>query len=144
MSADIPGAAAAAPDVRGNPARGNGFLTDPRPHIVAEGGAYYVAGGRCIANGHPLMRLFDRCPRCRGEVEAARFGPAGTIWATTRVHIPAFPGDAVPYVLAYVDLDEGPRVLLRLTNTPDGAAVGDRVRLGAQTDAGNPTGTVTP
>jgi uncharacterized protein len=89
-----------------------------------------------------LMRLFARCPRCRGEVEAALFGPAGTIWATTRVHVPAFAGDEVPYVLAYVDLDEGPRVLLRLTNTPDGAAVADRVSLGPPTDAGNPTGTV--
>ncbi len=135
---------APAPDLPANPARGSGFLTDPRPRIVADNGGYYLAGGRCTANGHPLTRLFARCPRCRGEVESARFGPEGTIWATTRVHIPAFPGDDVPYVLAYVDLDDGPRVLLRLTNTPDGAAVGDRVRLGAETESGNPTGTVTP
>jgi|ERR1700722_12937252 uncharacterized OB-fold protein len=143
MSADIASVAATTPDARANPARGSGFLADPRPRIVAEGSAYYVAGGRCTANRHPLIQHFARCPRCRGEVEAARFGPTGTIWATTRVHVPAFAGDEVPYVLAYVDLDEGPRVLLRLTNTPDGAAVGDRVRLGVQTDAGNPTGTVT-
>jgi uncharacterized protein len=144
MSADIANHAATTADMRGSPARGNGFLADPRPRIVAEGGAYYVAGGRCTANRHPLIRLFARCPRCRGEVEAALFGPTGTIWATTRVHVPAFAGDDVPYVLAYVDLDEGPRVLLRLTNTPDGAAVGDRVRLGVQTDAGSPTGSVIP
>jgi uncharacterized OB-fold protein len=139
MNADTASVAAASPD---KSARGQGFLSDPRPHIVARGGAYYVAGGRCTTNGHPLVRVFGRCPRCRGDIAGALFGPVGTIWATTRVHVPAFVGDDVPYVLAYVDLDDGPRVLLRLTNTPDGAAVADRVRLGAPTDAGNPTGTV--
>lgn len=139
MSADTATVAATPPD---KSARGKGLQSDPRPEIVARGGAYYLAGGRCTANGHPLMRVFARCPRCRAEIAAALFGPVGTIWATTRVHVPAFAGDEVPYVLAYVDLDEGPRVLLRLTNTPDGAAVADRVSLGAPTDVGNPTGMV--
>jgi uncharacterized OB-fold protein len=131
----------AASPVSGIPDRGP--LADPRPVIAFDGSGYRLVGGRCT-QGHPLLSTFARCPRCRSEVETASFGPEGLIWATTRVHVPAFPHDVVPYVLAYVDLDDGPRVLLRLTNTPAGASVGDRVTLDTPTEGGNPTGKVTP
>jgi uncharacterized OB-fold protein len=122
--------------------KGGGFLADPRPQIVFDGDAYRVAGGRCVRRAHALLKEFARCPRCGSPVEPATFGPDGTTWATTRVHVPGYAGEEVPYVLAYVDLNDGPRILLRLTNAPDGAAVGDRVRLGALTTSGNPTGEV--
>ncbi len=114
---------------------------DPRPVVVADAdGRHLLAGGSCVSCGHALARVAPRCSRCRGRVQPARFGPEGTIWATTVVHIPAEPGGDVPYAIAYVDLDAGPRLLLRLDADSGRAAVGDRVRLTAPTAAGNATG----
>jgi len=114
---------------------------DPRPRIVAEGGAQLLAGGRCRRCGHALVRVFPRCPRCRGEIEPASFGPEGEIWSFTVIHIPPGPGADAPYALAYVDLDDGPRVLVR-TDPEAPLQVGARARLGALSDAGDPTAEV--
>ena len=38
--------------------------------------------------------------------------------------------DAVPYVIGYVELDEGPRVLTNIVDCdPDTVSIGDRVRI---------------
>lgn len=88
-----------------------------------------VVGARCTRCGHRVAFARPRCPACRGPVEAAEFGPGGTVWSSTVVRIPV-PGREPPYALAYVDLDDGPRVLTHLDGTaaPD---VGTRVRLTA-------------
>lgn len=112
------------------------LLADPRPRIVADGGDPHLAGVRCRACGHAGALRTPRCVRCGGEVDPALFGPAGTVWATTVVHVAGRPGDEVPYALAYVDLDEGPRLLTRLAG--EGARVGDRVALLAATTDGDP------
>ena len=119
-----------------------GRLADPRPVVVEEDGRHVLAGARCVACGHALARPAPRCTRCRGPVEPERFGPEGRIWATTVVHIPSEPGGEAPYALGYVDLDAGPRLLLRLHTPTRAAAIGDRVRLTAPTPAGNPAGEV--
>lgn len=49
----------------------------------------------------------------------ARFGPAGTVWAATTQHI-AVPGREPPVTLAYVDLDDGPRVLAHVADSDAG------------------------
>ena len=113
---------------------------DPRPVVVEVGGRHLLAGARCVACGHALARVVPRCSRCRGPVEAERFGPEGSIWATTVVHIAAEPGGEAPYALAYVDLDGGPRVLLHLDTGGARAGIGDRVRLSAPTPTGNAAG----
>ena len=113
---------------------------DPRPVVVAHGGRHLLAGARCASCGHALARVAPRCSRCRGPVQPARFGPEGTIWATTVVHIAAEPGGEAPYALAYVDLDGGPRVLLHLDTGGARAGIGDRVRLSAPTPTGNAAG----
>ncbi len=115
-------------------------LADPRPAVVDDGGRHLLAGARCVACGHALPRVVPRCSRCRGPVEPTRFGPEGTIWATTVVHIAAKPGGDAPYTLAYVDLDDGPRLLLRLDVGAGRAGIGDRVRLTASTAEGNAAG----
>lgn len=115
---------------------------DPRPRIVEDSGRWMVAGARCVACGHALVRPVPRCIRCRGRVEPERFRSEGRIWATTVVHVAAEPGGEAPYRLAYVDLDAGPRVLLRLEPADVPAAIGDRVRLTAPSAAGNPAGEI--
>jgi uncharacterized protein len=110
------------------------LVADPRPRIAAGGGRHVLLGGRCRSCGHALSRPLPRCPWCRGEVGAATFGPEGAVWAVTVLHVPA-DGRDVPDALAYVDLDDGPRLLVHL---PDRVPIGARVRLTAPTAAGDP------
>lgn len=112
---------------------------DPRPRVDAEDGVHRLAGARCTACGHLLARTAPRCPRCAGPVEAASFGPSGRLWALTRVHVAARPGEELPYVIGYVDLDAGPRLLVRLADPSAPAAVGAAVRLVNGGATGDPT-----
>jgi uncharacterized OB-fold protein len=99
---------------------------DPRPRVVAgpQGGGL-VEGRRCTTCGEVAAFGWPACPACGGPVEPARFGPEGTVWSATVVRI-AVPGRTPPYGLAYVDLDDGPRVL---AHTGGPVPIGARVRL---------------
>ena len=114
---------------------------DPRP-VVSVADEALVVGGRCTRCAYPMPEYGDRCPECRGPVEEARFGPGGTVFSSTTVHV-GLPGREAPYTLAYVDLDAGPRILTHVAS--DGAAeslTGQRVRVVGTTDEGDPL--VTP
>lgn len=64
------------------------------------------------------------------------------MWSWTRVHVD-LPDRPAPYVLAYVDLDDGPRIVLHVG--PDTTiAVDDRVRLETRSDSGDLVGSVVP
>ena len=72
------------------------------------------------------------CPGCwSGELSWQPMNGGGTVWTFTEVHV-AFYDDTwtedVPYVVAVVELDEGPRLLANLVE-PDvaGLSIGDRV-----------------
>ena len=107
---------------------------DPRPRIVvAPDGAAHVAGVRCQACAEPVAYPWPACPECGGPVVAAEFGPDGVVWSATVVRIPVA-DRTPPYALAYVDLDDGPRVLAHLDDVAP--AVGARVRL--RTDTPDP------
>lgn len=118
-------------------------MTDPRPRVVpyGEGEGAAVVGVRCTACGYPVAFARPACPVCSGPVSRARFGPAGTVFASTVVRIPVG-ARTPPYGLAYVDLDDGPRVLAATAAGPDGATVavpvGARVRLVGVGGAGDP------
>lgn len=77
-----------------------------------------VLGQRCTRCGHATVQDCVRCPSCASEVESAAFGPEGTVWASTVVRIP-IPGRVPPFRLAYVDLDDGPRVLAHIPGDDD-------------------------
>jgi uncharacterized OB-fold protein len=75
---------------------------------------------------------------CREPLSAAVFGPGGRIWAVTSVHI-SVQERPTPYVLAYVDLDDGPRILAHVHTDPAAVPlVGDRVVLAGVTSTGDP------
>lgn len=99
-------------------------LADYRPRIVD--GA--VVGGRCKVCGYAIAPATPRCPACGGEVQAdVRFPAVGRVWSATVVHVPV--GDSVPpYGLAYVDLDDGPRLLCH-TSRPEQLRAGAEVTL---------------
>lgn len=108
---------------------GGSFVADPRP--VQQDGK--VVGARCSACRYPTAPASPWCPVCQSrEQRAATFGPGGTVWASTIVEIPV--GKWVPpYAMAYVDLDDGPRVIAHLS-TPQVVPPGTRVQIDATTE----------
>ena len=106
-------------------------MIDPRPRVDDE----HVLGARCVVCGHPHAVCVARCARCGGSLEHARFGPEGTVWSTTTLHV-AVGGREAPYTLAYVDLDDGPRLLAHVGGGP--ISVGARVALAGRTAFGDP------
>ena len=121
-------------------------LPDPRPRIVGTGAAARLEGVRCSACGTAFAFARPRCPACAGPVAAASFGPGGTVWSATVVRIPV-PGRTPPYGLAYVDLDDGPRILAHTRGSGAGAGagaaaaplpIGSRVALTGLTPEGDP------
>jgi uncharacterized OB-fold protein len=107
---------------------------DPRPRVVLDRGEYRLEGVRC-RDGHPLLARFHRCPRCGAEVAPESFGPEGTVWSFTVMHVASLPEEPVPYALAYLDLADGPRVLVRIEG--EAPRVGDRARLIEPSPAGD-------
>ena len=106
-------------------------MIDPRPVISGD----TLSGARCAACGHPHALRVARCTRCRAAaLEPATFGPNGTVWSTTTLHV-ASGGRSAPYTLAYVDLDGGPRVLGHVDAPVE---VGARVKLAGTSAQGDP------
>jgi hypothetical protein len=88
-----------------------------------------VRGVRCTACGYPAADPFPRCPLCGAEMCDAVFGPTGTVWSSTVIRVP-IPGRTPPYGVAYVDLDDGPRITVHTgADTAQAVPVGTRVRI---------------
>lgn len=103
---------------------GGAFVADPRPAVRDD----RVCGARCAACGYPSAPAAPWCPACQHrEQQPAEFGPGATVWSSTLVHIPVGRWKP-PYALAYIDLDDGPRVLAHLRE-PTSLAAGTRVRI---------------
>ena len=73
----------------------------------------------------------DRCLACRGPVDFVEASGRGTVYSFTviRQNYARPFRDQIPYVVALVDLAEGPRVMTNITGcTPDDVTVGMAVR----------------
>ncbi|MCC2658497.1 MAG: hypothetical protein K0Q76_3605 [Panacagrimonas sp.] len=117
---------------RAGEAMGGGFVADPRPQVQAD----QVLGVRCAACGYPSAPAAPWCPVCQSrEQKPASFGPGGTVWSSTLVQIPVGRWKP-PYAIAYVDLDEGPRVLAHLAS-PAIVKAGTRVRIVGADEGGD-------
>ena len=79
---------------------------------------------RCRACGDAYFPPQPWCPHCASdEVEVFRASGRGTLYSYVVNHRPA-PGFEAPYVLAVVELEEGPRLLTNLVGVePDPAAL---------------------
>ena len=89
---------------------------------------------RCDICGLVFFPPRQFCPGCwSGELSWQQMTGGGTLWTFTEVHV-AFYDDTwaadVPYVVAVVELDEGPRLPANIVE-PDiaGLAIGDRVEV---------------
>jgi uncharacterized OB-fold protein len=88
---------------------------------------------RCGNCAHVQHYPRPMCVVCWSEsitwIESAGLG---SIWTFTVAHVPAHPAwlPEVPYVVALVELDEGPRMLTNILGADHASVrVGDRVRL---------------
>lgn len=83
---------------------------DPSPVLADDDGRWVVRGFRCVQCGYRLAAERPRCPMCRAALEEHAFGPGGTVWAGTILRASVLDRQP-PLGLAYVDLDDGPRIL---------------------------------
>ncbi|MEX2106923.1 MAG: OB-fold domain-containing protein [Solirubrobacterales bacterium] len=110
---------------------------DPRPPVEAEGDAVRLVASRCESCGYVVAGESPACPACGAATAPTACGPRGSVWASTVVRIPV-PSREPPYGLAYVDLEDGPRILVH-TPGEDPLPVGSTVELGPLSAAGDLT-----
>lgn len=94
-----------------------------RPGVLDDDGR--LVGSRCPACGAHFFPSRQVCARCLAEdLETAVLSTRGTLYTYTVVR-QSVPGFEAPYVLGYVDLPEGVRVLGQIVG-----AAPDEVRIG--------------
>lgn len=123
----------------------------PRPAGISTPAtaAYWTAAaaGRlsiqsCARCGHRQHYPRTLCARCwSDDVQLIPAAGTGTVETFTVVHAPGHPAwiADVPYVLALVELDEGPRLMTNIVGVPvDGVYVGQRVTLSPPVPTADP------
>lgn len=112
-------------------------LPNPSPRPSSENQRFWDATTenrlelpRCSSCGRVIWYPREICPDCHGtDIEWFEASGQGTIYScTTTRRMPGRWGGAAPFVLAYVELDEGPRLMTNIVDCdPDEIAIGDRV-----------------
>ena len=112
----------------------------PGPHPTPISAPFWEAA----SEGRLVMQRCDACGRwqhyprnlCAGcwsaQLQWREATGTGTIWTLTVAHRPGHPAwvPEVPYAIAIVELDEGPRILANLAgDRPEELQIGDRVRV---------------
>jgi uncharacterized OB-fold protein len=92
---------------------------------------------RCQTCGRHQFYPRPYCLACQsdGVVWVAAKGH-GTVYSMTTVHLAVAPELTPPYIVAIVELDEGPRVMTNIVGGP--CRIGDRVRVDWQERRGAP------
>ena len=114
-------------------------MEPPVPAIDPDSAPYWAALNenrlilkRCGACGKAHFYPRELCPYCHADdlawVEASGRGAIYSFTVCRRPAGPAFAAD-VPYVVALVDLAEGPRMMTRILGDPAAVAIGGAVRV---------------
>ena len=112
----------------------------PVPRIDAESRGFWEACNRGElylqrCRSCRTLRYYPRavCPQClASEIEWVRSGGRGSVYSFTVTYQNNAPGfrERLPYVLAYVELDEGPRMLTNIVECPpENVHIGMAVRV---------------
>lgn len=107
--------------------------TDDNPEFWAGAARGELLVPRCAACGNVSWPPRPFCPLC-GSPDAPSLAPSpglGTVYSFTVVRKArgAF-RELTPYVVAYVELDEGPRLLSNVVDVaPESVQIGQRVRV---------------
>lgn len=118
------------------------FPVDPSdllPLVTTENAPFWdgLRAGRlvvqvCGACRRPRYPTAPVCPHCGGDaVDWRELTGKGTIFSWVRYHrgyLPEF-NDLLPYAVALVQLDDGPRMFARLVDPPTDPVIGDPVSL---------------
>lgn len=117
--------------------RDDDTLPTPAPRVTPETERFWEATDdkilllkRCDECGDAHHYPRSRCPFCfSGNLEWEEASGDGTVYTYTVTHQNGEPYDkATPYVLAYVELDEGPRIMTNVVGVePDDVCVGQEV-----------------
>ena len=112
-------------------------LPAPAPPVTDDTAPFWAALGEgrlelpvCDRCGRHIWYPRSFCPVCGGgEVTWTTLSGRGTVYARTILHKAMGPwGAATPFVIAYVELAEGPRVLTNVvTDDPTSVAIGTEV-----------------
>jgi uncharacterized protein len=114
-------------------------LPAPAPPVNDETAPYWAALGQgrlevpvCDACGHHIWYPRSWCPVCLNDaVTWTRLSRRGEVYARTVLHRSIGPwARAVPFVIAYVELDEGPRILTNVIAEDPGS-----IEIGAAVEA---------
>jgi hypothetical protein len=92
---------------------------------------YNLMGTKCETCGRHFFPPRTFCPDCRraGKIVDHTFAGSGTVVTFSVIHTASEQYEALtPYVLAIVQLDEGPRITTQLVCDPAQAKIGQRVR----------------
>lgn len=92
---------------------------------------YNLAGTQCTTCGRYFFPPRNLCPDCRraGKIREHRFSGLGKVVTYTVIRSASEQFEQMtPYVLAIVELDEGPRLTAQLVCSPDEVRIGMRVR----------------
>ena len=82
----------------------------------------------CLDCGHHQFYGRPCCLECQSDqIEWKEVSGRATVYSKTCVHVPWVEGFDPPYVVAVVELEEGPRLLTNIVNGE--AEIGDRVRV---------------
>lgn len=115
-------------------------LIAPDSLMREPGGRVALHGGRCASCAGLSFPRAKVCTVCLSEaVEPQGLATTGTLYTFSVVH-QAPKGWVVPYVLGYVDLDDGVRVLAHIKVAPEEARIDQRVRLTTGVVASTPAG----
>ena len=92
---------------------------------------YNLIGTQCTTCGRYFFPPRSLCPDCRrsGEIVDHTFNGEGTVVTYTVIRSASDQFEnTTPYVLAIVELDEGPRLTTQVVGTPEEIEIGMRVR----------------
>ena len=67
------------------------------------------------------------CLHCESDIQWVEVPGTGTVYSMTTVRRQLLPEPPVPYIVAVVELDEGPRMLTNIEG--EGVQIGDRVQV---------------
>ena len=89
-----------------------------------------LLGSRCGDCGNVMFPTRDFCSKCLRDLSepSIALDPRGVVYSYTVIR-QAPPGRETPYVLAYVDLNDGVRVMAQIRIEPEQAVIGAPVTL---------------
>jgi uncharacterized OB-fold protein len=85
----------------------------------------------CTECGRAIYMPRSYCPECFGETELRETGGEGTVYTySVTGAVEDWPEEALPLVLAYVELEEGPRMLTAIHGCdPEDVSIGMAVEV---------------